>query len=316
MWLRPSAPSTVRSPPSSLAEPSPLATPLDDRGHDVLRNALLSWGEANRRDLPWRHSRNPWEIHVAEVMLQQTQVDRVLPRWNDFLERFPTVSSCADASPAAVIELWDGLGYNRRAMYLHRAAVAIDAEHEGAYPDTIKALRALPGIGAYTARAILAFAMEHDVAVVDTNVGRILARLVGRTLTAPEAQALADSLVPPGEGWAWNQTILDLGALICTKKQWQCGDCPWERSCQWIGKGPDPAVGSAGVSTRQSRFEGSDRQGRGRLIASLRHAAVAPEDMAAVMGWPDDPGRAERVLGTLVRDGMVEQIDGLLRLPV
>ncbi|WP_420638325.1 A/G-specific adenine glycosylase [Candidatus Poriferisocius sp.] len=278
--------------------------------------ALLAWGERNRRDLPWRRTRDPWAVLVSEVMLQQTQISRVVPRYRTFLEEFPTAAACAAAPPAAVIRAWDGLGYNRRAVSLHRCAQLVVAGHGGRPPDGLAALLALPGVGPYTARAVLAFAYEHDVGVVDTNVGRVLARWQGRPLTAAEAQAAADAAVPPGGGWAWNQALFDLAAEVCTRRAPRCEQCPVRWWCRWRGRGADPADGSAGVSGGQSRFAGSDRQGRGRLVAALRMGPVAGAEVAAACGWPDDPTRAERILGELVAEGMVEiDREGRARLP-
>lgn len=250
-------------------------------------------------------------------MLQQTQVDRVVPRYRAFLLRFPTARACADAPLADVIQLWDGLGYNRRARNLHAAAVALRDEHGGVIPDSLDALLALPGVGPYTARAVLTFAFERDVGVVDTNVGRILARLVGRKLRPAEAQALADELVPNGQSWAWNQALFDIGSALCGKRSTQCELCPCRSECVWRGDvaKDDPAVHSAGVSGRQSTFEGSDRQGRGRLVARLRSGPIPCDEVAAAMGWPNDPERAGRVLQTLEADGLVEQVDGSVALP-
>jgi A/G-specific adenine glycosylase len=280
---------------------------------------LLGWWEATRRDLPWRRTRDPWAVLVSEVMLQQTQVDRVIPRWHRFLERFPSASTCADAGAGAVVEEWAGLGYNRRAASLHRCAVAVRDEHGGELPADLSALLALPGIGPYTARAVLAFAFEADVAVVDTNVGRILARTAGRTLAAVEAQALADELVPLGEGWAWNQAMLDLGATVCRKRSPACGRCPAAESCAWTMAGreaPDPAVGSHAVSRTQSRFEGSFRQGRSRLLDGLRRSgALAEAEWPAACGG-FSPALAARAALALVADGLaVKGDDGVLRLP-
>lgn len=268
--------------------------------------ALLEWFAEQGRDLPWRHTRDPWEILVSELMLQQTQVARVLERWPRFLQRFPTASACADAPAADVIDEWAGLGYNRRALNLHRAAIAVRDEHGGTMPHSLTELLALPGVGPYTARAIRAFAYEKDDAVVDTNVGRILARLEGRSLKPRAAQDLADSLVPSGLGWEWNQAIMELGALRCRPTP-RCDDCPISSDCSWRLTGhaePDPASGSAGVSKGQSTFQGSDRQGRGRLIDRLRSGSVRDNDLAAVMGWPDEPDRARRVAATLLLDGL------------
>ena len=274
-------------------------------GQQTLPAELLHWGRQNRRDLPWRNSRDPWAVLVAEVMLQQTRADRVTERWPRFLARFPDVASCASALPAEVIAEWSGLGYNRRAVHLHRAAGVVMALHSGRIPTDRTELEALPGIGPYTARAIRAFAYEAEAAVVDTNVARILARWTGRRLTAREAQDLADQSVPSGQVWSWNQTLLDLGALTCTARTPDCGHCPLADRCVWRGEGSDPARGSAGVSGGQTPFEGSDRQGRGRLVAALGVGPVADGRLAEVMGWPGDTHRARRVVETLMADGLV-----------
>lgn len=223
------------------------------------------------RDLPWRDTRDPWRILVAEVMLQQTQADRVVAKWQAFLGAFPTPQACAAASLGDVLRLWQGLGYPRRARNLWSTARVVVADHGGRVPHELDALLALPGIGPYTARAVLAFAYERDVAVVDTNIARILARTVGERLTAKRAQTIADEAVPQGDGWVWNQVIMDLGATVC-RPQPECAVCPISTNCEWHRSAmmtPDPAVGSAGVSRKQARFEGSDRQRRGRVLAAL-----------------------------------------------
>ncbi|MET0903595.1 MAG: A/G-specific adenine glycosylase [Acidimicrobiales bacterium] len=270
--------------------------------------AVLGWWEEQRRDLPWRQTRDPWAVLVCEVMAQQTQVARVAERWRPFLDRFPTPSALAEVPVAEAIRWWSGLGYNRRAVALHRAAQAVVRDHDGRLPNDLHALLALPGIGPYTARAVLVFAFEADLGVVDTNTARILARWAGRRRRAAEAQAAADHAVPSGRAWAWNQAMLDLGATVCTRRSPCCTVCPVEDECAWRRAGhpdPDPAIGSAGVSGGQSRFDGSDRQGRGRLVAALRSRDVASHELAEVMGWPDDPSRADRVAATLLRDGLV-----------
>jgi len=270
--------------------------------------SLLSWAADRGRDLPWRRTRDPWAVLVSEVMLQQTQVARVVPAWESFLARFPDVETCAAAGVAEVIGQWAGMGYNRRAVFLHRAAVAVVERHDGVVPDDLTALLALPGIGPYTARALLAFAFERDVGVVDTNAARVLARWAGHRLTPREVQAAADAAVPAGEGWAWNQAMLDLGATVCTARRPACDDCPVRSGCAWARAGcpaPDPAVGSAGVSRGQSRFEGSDRQGRARLVDALRaEGSVSARVLAERAGWPDDPERARRAAASLVADGL------------
>lgn len=280
------------------------------------QTALMAWGERHRRDLPWRRTRDPWEILVSEVMLQQTQTFRVVPRYLAFLEEYPTASVCAAAPVASVIRAWDGLGYNRRAVQLHRCAQQLVELHGGSPPHDLSALLKLPGVGPYTARAVLAFAYEDDVGVVDTNVGRVLARWQGHRLSAVEAQATADAAVPDGSGWAWNQALLDLAAQVCTRRTPRCDQCPVRSICRWQGQGTDPADGSARVSGGQSRFEGSDRQGRGRLVAALRHGPVPRPDLAMAAGWPDDLVRAERIMAGLVSDGIaVIDDEGTANLP-
>jgi A/G-specific adenine glycosylase len=285
------------------------------RGRERL---VLAWGEVHLRDLPWRRTRDPWAILVSEVMAQQTGVDRVAPYYQRFLDRFPTPATCAAAPLGEVLRLWAGLGYNRRAVNLHGCARAVVDHHGGALPPDLAALQALPGVGRYTARAVLAFAFERDVGVVDTNVGRVLARWAGRPLRAAEAQAQADGLVPPGHAWAWNQAVMELGGTVCRRRQPRCASCPVWRSCAWAGVGlapPDPAEGSAGVGAGQPRFEGSDRQGRGRLVEALCHGPVALADLATVMGWPDDPARADRVAVGLLDHGLAVREGAVLRLP-
>jgi A/G-specific adenine glycosylase len=270
--------------------------------------AVLGWWEEQRRELPWRETRDPWEVLVCEVMAQQTQVARVAERWRPFLDRFPTPAALAAVPADEVVRWWSGLGYNRRAIALHRAAQAVVRDHGGRLPGDLDALLALPGVGPYTARAVLAFAFEADHGIVDTNTARVLARWAGRSLRAAQVQAAADEVVPAGRAWAWNQAMLDLGATVCTRRAPDCERCPVTAACAWASAGrpdPDPADGSAGVGGGQSRFEGSDRQGRGRLVEALRSGPVGEGELAAVMGWPDDPARAERVAATLLTDGLV-----------
>jgi A/G-specific adenine glycosylase len=285
-----------------------------------VQEAILSWGARVRRDLPWRRTRDPWAVLVSELMLQQTQVPRVVARYEDFVARFPTPAACAAAPVADVVRAWAGLGYNRRAVNLHRTARVVVDRHGGTLPADLDALLALPGVGPYTARAVLVFAFERDVGLVDTNAGRFLARAAaGRALGRAEAQALADSLVPRGQSWAWGQAVFDLGALVCTRRAPDCGHCPIASSCAWARAGrpaPDPVGGSAGISGRQPAFVGSDRQGRGRLVDALRGGPVRDDAiaLARAAGWPDDPARARRVADGLVADGLARARDGFLTL--
>lgn len=295
--------------------PSPLTDADPHIGVDA--DAVLAWADAARRDLPWRRTRDPWAVLVSELMLQQTQVSRVVPKYHEFVQAYPTPSACAAAPSSEVLTRWAGLGYNRRALNLHRCARVVVDQHGGVVPDGLDELLALPGVGPYTARAVLVFAYERDEAIVDTNVARLFARWVGRRLGVRQVQHLADDAVPAGSGWAWNQALLDLGATVCTKRAPSCDRCPAQRWCAWLSAGrsaPDPAEGSAGTSGRQSRFEGSDRQGRGHLVDALRRTGRVPADeLARTAGWPSDLARARRVAETLVADELAQwRSDGAL----
>lgn len=272
---------------------------------------VLRWGLPRLRDLPWRQTRDPWLILVSEVMLQQTQALRVVPKYRAFVDEYPTPSACAEASLGDVLRLWQGLGYPRRARNLHAAASHIS--EMGKFPSTLDELLRLPGVGGYTARAVLAFAFEADVAVVETNIARVLARVVGHRLTAREVQAVADAALPHGESWAWNQCLMDLGAMLCRPTSPQCEACPLTSVCAWRGSGDDPAVGSARVSGTQTRFDGSDRQARGRLMKALVAGPVPIGNVAEVMSC--DARRADRLLSDLQQEQLVVATCIAVRLP-
>jgi A/G-specific adenine glycosylase len=250
-------------------------------------------------------------VLVSEVMLQQTQADRVVPYYLAFLERFPTPAECAAAPMGDVVRLWSGLGYNRRALNLHRAARQVVDEFGGRLPDDERLLRSLPGIGAYTARAVLSFGFGVDVATVDTNAVRVLSRCVsGGPLTLVAAQSLADRLVPPGHSWEFNQTMFDVGATLCVGTNPRCGECPLRAMCAWRRSGladPDPWRASPSVRP-QSKFAGSDRQGRGRLLDALRLGPLSEGAVAESCGWPDDAERAGRISQALVAEGFAEWV--------
>ena len=273
---------------------------------------VLAWGVPRLRDLPWRRTRDPWAVLVSEVMLQQTQVPRVIPRWEAFLARYPTTGACAAASLADVLREWQGLGYPRRARNLH--ATAQQVEQLGGFPRDLDGLLALPGVGNYTARAMLAFAFECDAAVVDTNIARVYARMGGERLTPGRVQAVADAACPRGDAWVWNQCLMDLGAVLCRQASPRCDECPVAPRCVWRrGGGPDPAIGSAGVSTRQPRFEGSDREARGRLMKALSAAPVRISEAASVMQRDDEV--ASGLVAALLSEGLCETDGATLRLP-
>jgi A/G-specific adenine glycosylase len=268
---------------------------------------LLAWGGPRLRDLPWRRTRDPWGVLVSEVMAQQTQVARIIPRWEAFMERFPTPESLAEAPLADLLRLWQGLGYPRRARALHEAARRIT--DSGRFPSTVEQLMDLPGVGPYTARAVAAFAFDLDVGVLDTNVGRLLARLAGERLRPAAAQTMADDLVPKGDAWIWNQVVMDFGATVCTARTPRCDGCPVNKQCAWAGstERTDPAQGSAGVSGKQARFEGSDRQARGRLLAALVDGPILAVAVAVVM--ERDSVVADFLLADLVAEGLCRRVD-------
>ena len=235
---------------------------------------MLGWFREHGRDLPWRRTRDPYAVLVSEVMLQQTQVDRVLPYYERFLRRFPTVSALAAAPAAEVIRIWSGLGYNRRAVNLQRTARAVVEQMSGHFPADPDALKKLPGIGPYTAGAIAAFAHERDVVFADTNMRRVISRVVFGTELAPERQVLqaAAELLPPGHGWEWNQALIEFGALHCTARRPACVVCPLQGACSAF-----PAIQMTmsdkrrrAVSHPAQPFEQSSRYYRGRVVEALR----------------------------------------------
>ena len=282
----------------------------------AFRRAVLRFGRTRLRTFPWRATRDPWAVLVSEVMLQQTQAPRVVGPYGRFLQAFPTPAACASASVGEVVRAWAGLGYNRRAAMLHAAAVDIVTRHRGHVPASLDALLELPGVGPYTARAVSVFAFERPEAVVDTNVARVVMRAVaGRPITPAAVQGLAEHLMPAHDPWLWNQAVMELGAVVCRSRQPECTRCPVRACCTWAqadARRPDPAR----RERRQTRFDGSDRQGRGRLVNALRLGPVRPHQLASVCGWPGDPVRARRVATGLVADGLARRGSrGVLHLP-
>ena len=280
--------------------------PLTRRRSAVDPGAVLAWGAPRLRDLPWRATRDPWRILVAEIMLQQTQVPRVIPTWLAFCDAYPTPAACAAAPLGDVLRRWQGLGYPRRARNLHDAAGLMVDRHGGRVPDDLDALRALPGIGPYTARAVLAFAYERDVAVVDTNIARVLARVAGERLTLRRVQDAADALVPAGAGWAWNQMLMDLGATVCRPAP-RCADCPLAPSCAWHVAGhPEPRSGR-----RLGRRQHPPGAVRGQRPPGPRRRAAGPARRPATGVDAFDP----RIVAGLVADRLVARTGEHLHLP-
>ena len=270
----------------------------------------MDWYAQNSRDLPWRApGTRPWGVLVSEVMLAQTPVSRVAPVWLDWMARWPGPAVLASESPAEAIRAWGRLGYPRRALRLHETARILERDHGGEVPATYAALRALPGIGDYTAAAVLAFAYRQRAVVLDTNVRRVLARHTsGQAAPSPSVSAaerrMAAALLPadPPTASTWSVAVMELGALVCTAASPQCAECPIASDCRWhtLGK---PAY--AGPKRRAQRFTGTDRQVRGLLLDVLRASSgdVAKTQLTGV--WSDHDQR-ERALDSLIADGLVE----------
>lgn len=268
----------------------------------TLRRRLLSWYRASARDLPWRRKHDPYAVLVSEVMLQQTQVSRVLPAYAAFLRRFPTLTALAEAPLADVLRAWSGLGYNRRARDLHRIARSCT----GGLPAGVDALDALPGIGAYTAAAIATFSSGARVPFADTNIRRVLGRIaLGRVASEQEAVAIDRELMPR-ETAAWHHALMDLGATICRSRP-LCDACPVGTLCRAKGRVAPP------LPRREAAFATSTRRLRGMALRRLV-AASARVSRATLASALDDP-RAGEVIDGLLRDGLLERYRGRLRLP-
>ncbi len=285
-----------------------------------IATAVNAWFRASARDLPWRAPGYPaWGILVSEIMLQQTQVSRVIPRLAEWLERWPTPSALAAEPPGEAVRAWDRLGYPRRALRLHAAATAIAERHGNVVPDDVDALLALPGIGEYTARAVAAFAYGVRVPVVDTNVRRVLARAVaGQGEAGPPSTrrdlATMEALLPmdAAEARMTNAAVMELGALVCLPRTPKCDVCPIAAQCAWRQAGYPPYLGPRGA--RQPRFEGSDRQVRGLILAAVRDSDLPVSAGAIDALWPDTLQR-DRALTGLVTDGLVIPVGGGFALP-
>ena len=278
-----------------------------------LQDAVLAWFAIEGRTLPWRDSHDPYAVLVSEIMLQQTQVSRVVPKFEAFMALFPTVAALASAPAAQVVQAWQGLGYNRRAIALRRAAVAAVAEHGGRIPADLDALLALPGIGPYTARAVLAFAFQHDVAPVDTNIRRVITRaVVGSAVTGRALQDAADAAVPAGAGREWSAALMDLGSRYCGPRP-RCGACPVAGACAMVLNGSADPVDPA-PRPNSVPFRATDRFHRGRLLDALRAGAVAADQVGAA-ALLEDPVRVARVADGLVADGLAQWQGGQLQLP-
>jgi A/G-specific adenine glycosylase len=272
---------------------------------------LLGWYGEFQRDLPWRRPGvSAWQILVSEFMLQQTPVARVEPIWRDWVARWPTPSTTAAASAADVLRAWGKLGYPRRAKRLHECATAIAVEHGDVVPDDVDTLLTLPGVGTYTSRAIACFAYGKRVPVVDTNVRRVVARVIhGRADSPASVRDLADvdAILPNDERAPhFSIALMELGATVCTARSPRCGLCPLS-VCAWRSAGYPPSTEPA---RRVQKYAGTDRQVRGRLLDVLR-ANDAPVGRAQLdVAWSSDRAQRDRALDSLLTDGLVEQTAG------
>ena len=279
-----------------------------------IAEAAVSWFDVCERDLPWRRPEaGAWGVLVSEIMLQQTPVARVEPVWRAWLDRWPSPASLAAEPAAEAIRAWGRLGYPRRALRLHECAVAITARHAGVVPNTLDDLLALPGIGAYTARAVAAFAYGQRQAVVDTNVRRLLARAVHGQADAGPATTAADlaltlELLPaagPAAARA-SAAFMELGALVCTARAPRCTDCPLQTLCGWRLAG---CPAGTGLTRRVQRYAGTDRQVRGLLLGVLRESTGPVPITRLDLVWTE-PAQRARALAGLVDDGLVARLPG------
>jgi A/G-specific adenine glycosylase len=311
--------------PRRLAGERERALPELDAPHVAMVQAgLLSWYAVEGRDLPWRRTRDPYAILVSEVMLQQTQVERVIPKWHAWLAEFPTLRALATASPAAVIRAWQGLGYNRRAVSLHGLAREVVARFDGRLPGTVAELRSLRGVGPYTAAAVACFAFGQAAPVVDTNVRRVLGRVFGcPTRSVGETERLAEVVLPKPQAYAWNQALMDLGATVCAAGRPKCLMCPLLGVCRTAGDG----VRTVRRVPSGERWQGSQRFYRGRLVDELRALPsgarliqLGPKvrrDFAEEhRGWLGALARSLAADGLIEVEGSVEALDQVVvRLP-
>jgi A/G-specific adenine glycosylase len=280
---------------------------------------IVSWYADRARDLPWRRpGTSPWAILVSEIMLQQTPVARVAPAHAAWMARWPTPAALASATAADAVRQWDRLGYPRRALWLHGIAQALVSEHGGEVPASAEVLATLPGIGPYTAAAVATFAFGQRHAVLDTNVRRVLARLVTGTARPPATPSaaerrLAEALLPADEAVAarWSVAVMELGALVCTASRPACPACPVAARCAWRAAGQPPP----GSRKAAQGYAGTDRQCRGAMLAVLR-SADGPVRPSALDVTGHDTGQRARALAALVADGLVtRRADGMLALP-
>jgi A/G-specific adenine glycosylase len=272
----------------------------------TIQRKVLRWYMSHGRDLPWRRTRIPYKIFLSELMLQQTQVDRVIPKFREFLRVFPSFRAVARATPGQVVSLWQGLGYNRRALWLHSIARSIVRDHQGRLPRTYEELRSLPGIGEYTARAIRVFAFDQQEAVVDVNVARVLHRIF-RLGKRSVDQNFARSLLPTQKAYAWNQALMDIGSAYCTASWPDCAQCPVRSDCLSAGKVRVPE--KSPDRKEPSRYGVPRRIYRGRILKAVHQAPfLSKTKLAHTIGLTSrqaDLRWLREVVDTLSREGFL-----------
>ncbi|EGE76589.1 A/G-specific adenine glycosylase [Cutibacterium acnes] len=279
--------------------------------------AICAWFDANGRDLPWRRpGTSAWGVLVSEVMSQQTPMSRVIGPWHEWMNRWPTPDDLAEEDSGEAVAAWGRLGYPRRALRLHSCAVAIATEHDGVVPNSYDELVALPGIGDYTASAVVSFAFGGRATVLDTNVRRLIARAESGIANCPTSvtraeRVVADALVPDEDARAakWAVASMELGALVCTARSPQCEVCPIRDSCRWVIDGrPDNAP-----ARRGQPWKGTDRQCRGVIMDVVRNSPHGVKVQMALSAWPQ-PDQASRCLESLLDDGLVHRRGNLISL--
>lgn len=279
--------------------------------------AICAWFDANGRDLPWRRpGTSAWGVLVSEVMSQQTPMSRVIGPWHEWMNRWPTPDDLAEEDSGEAVAAWGRLGYPRRALRLHSCAVTIATEHDGVVPNSYDELVALPGIGDYTASAVVSFAFGGRATVLDTNVRRLIARAESGIANCPTSvtraeRVVADALVPDEDVRAakWAVASMELGALVCTARSPQCEVCPIRDSCRWVINGkPDNAP-----ARRGQPWKGTDRQCRGVIMDVVRNSPRGVKVQMALSAWPE-PDQASRCLESLLDDGLVHRRGSLISL--
>ena len=266
---------------------------------------ITAWFKENKRDLPWRKS-GAWGVLVSEIMLQQTPVQRVLPVYEEWMKRWPTPSDLAEATPAEVITAWGRLGYPRRALRLHQCAKILSTELDNQLPRTESELRKLPGIGEYTAAAIVAFAFKESSLVLDINIRRLFSRLYRgeeAPTSAPTKSERAEYAIymPAKNAHIWAAATMELGALVCTAKKPLCGRCPVADKCQWRSLD----YPSSERVKRSQNWHGTDRQCRGTIVQALRDNPTLSKRELNLL-W-DVPSQVEKAILTLLDDGLIEE---------